>query len=173
MTIALVIVVLIVGFLVYVSMKPNAFRYERSITIDAPAEKVFPLINDFHNWTQWSPWENVDADLKRDYSGSPSGLGAVYGWEGKKTGMGRMEITESTPSSRVLIKLDFFKPFEAHNTADFSITASGGQSTVLWAMYGPQPFMTKLMGTFMNMDKMLGSTFEQGLASMKRVAEGS
>ena len=92
--------------------------------IKAPAEKVFPLVNDFRNWTAWSPWETIDPQLQRNYGGADNGKGATYGWQGKKAGIGRMEIIEATPFSRILIKLDFLKPFEAHNTAEFTSAAA-------------------------------------------------
>ena len=141
-------------------------------TIKAAPEKIFPLINDFHRWSAWSPWEKMDPNLKRTHSGAASGKGAVYEWEGnKKVGQGRMEIVESTPPSRVQIKLDFFKPFEAHNTAEFTLAGEGGATNVTWAMHGSMPYMMKVMSVFMNMDKMVGKDFEAGLASMKGLAE--
>ena len=169
--IASVVVVLIVALLAYAATQPDSFRLERSISIKAPPEKVFALINDFHNWTQWSPWEQMDADLQRTYSGAASGLGSVYGWEGKKTGVGRMEIMTSSVPTLIKIKLDFFKPFEAHNTAEFTLEAKGDTTNVTWAMYGPSPYISKLMGVFFSMDKMVGKDFETGLANMKAAAE--
>src|SRR5438270_414970 len=118
----IVVVVLVVGIaavLGFAAIKPDKFRIQRAANIKAPLEKIFPLINDFHNWASWSPWEKLDPALKRTYSGADSGQGAVYEWEGnKKVGQGRMEIMESSPSSKITIKLDFLKPFEAHNTAE-------------------------------------------------------
>jgi uncharacterized protein YndB with AHSA1/START domain len=164
--------VAVVAILIIASAKPDTFRIERRIGINAPPEKVFPLINDFHTWTQWSPWETKDPALKRSYSGATSGKGSVYEWEGNKNvGKGRMEIAESTPSSKVLIALHFLSPFEANNTAEFTLTHGGEATIVNWAMYGPSPFMSKVMSTVMNMDKMVGKDFEQGLANMKAAAE--
>lgn len=159
--------------LIYAATKPANFRVERSTTIKAPPEKIFPLISDFHQWPGWSPWENIDPNLKRSYSGSENGLGAVYGWEGnKRVGQGRMEITESAEPRKIVIKLDFLKPFEAHNTAEFSLTPQGESTSVVWAMHGRQPYMLKVMTTlFFNMDSMVGKDFEKGLASMKAIAE--
>jgi hypothetical protein len=163
----------IVVILVIAATRPDAFQISRSATINAPADKVFPLINDFHNWTAWSPWEKLDPALRRAYSGAPSGKGAVYEWEGnKKVGQGRMEITESLPPSKIIIKLDFIKPFSANNTTEFLLSGQGNSTNVSWTMTGKQPFMFKVMSIFMSMDKMVGKDFEAGLASMKAIAEG-
>jgi len=172
MVIALIILaIIVVALLIVISTRPNSFRLERTTRIAAPPERVFPLINDFHEWPKWSPFEKLDTDLKRTYSGAPSGVGAGYAWDGKNAGAGAMEITQSTPSSRILIKLDFTKPFEAHNTADFTIASDGGGSVVTWAMYGPQGFMNKAMSLVMSMDKLVGGQFDEGLANLKRVSE--
>jgi uncharacterized protein YndB with AHSA1/START domain len=167
-----IIVVLLAGLLGYAASKPDSFRIERSATINAPPEKVFNLINDFHNWASWSPWEKLDPAMTKTHSGTASGLGAVYEWEGnKKVGKGRMEITEAVPASKVRIKLDFFKPFEAHNTAEFTLAGQGQSAHVNWAMIGQMPFMFKVMSVFFSMDKMVGKDFETGLANMKGIAE--
>ena len=170
--IAIVVGVLIVGVLVLAAMKPDSFSVERSASIKAPPEKIFPLINDFHNWGAWSPWEKMDPAMKRTHSGAASGKGAVYEWEGNsKVGAGRMEILDASPSSKVRIKLDFIKPFEGHNIAEYTLQPQGDATTVTWAMYGPAPFMSKLMQVFVSMDSMIGKDFEAGLANMKAVAE--
>jgi hypothetical protein len=166
------VLALIVLILAYAATKPDSFRVQRSISINAPSEKVFPLINDFHNWSAWSPWEKLDPAMKRTYSGAASGKGAVYAWEGNsEVGAGRMEIIESAPPSKVLIKLDFTQPFEAHNTTEFTIGGKGGATQVTWAMYGPSPYLSKVMQVFVSMDRMIGKDFESGLANLKRVAE--
>jgi hypothetical protein len=175
-TIAIIVVVVILVLLgillLVVASKPDAFRIERSASIKAPPEKVYPLINDFHNWGSWSPWEKLDPTMKKTHSGPANGLGAIYEWEGnKQVGKGRMEITEAVPPSRVTIKLDFFKPFEAHNTAEFTLAGQGDATNVTWAMLGKQPFMFKVMSLFMSMDKMIGKDFETGLANIKAIAE--
>ena len=171
-TIAIVIVVLIAGVLVFATTRPDAFRVERSVSIKAPPEKIYPYFDDFNRWAVWSPWEKLDPAMKRSFSGAPSGKGAAYAWEGNsKVGAGRMEILESTPSSKLLIKLDFLKPFEAHNIAEFTFAPKDGGTVVTWAMYGPCPFISKLMQIFCSMDKMVGGQFEQGLANLKAAAE--
>jgi uncharacterized protein YndB with AHSA1/START domain len=169
--IVLAVVVLIALVMVYAATRPDSFRLERTISIQAPPDRVFALINDFHRWATWSPWEKIDADLKRSYGGPVEGVGAAYGWEGRQTGVGHMEIVESSPPSRVLIKLDFVKPFEAHNTAEFSLRAQGDATVVTWAMYGPSPYISKLIGLFVSMDRMVGKDFETGLKNMKSAAE--
>ncbi|HEY8069844.1 MAG TPA: SRPBCC family protein [Burkholderiales bacterium] len=167
-----VLVLAIAAVLVYAATRPGTFRVERSAGISAPPEKIFALINDLRLWTSWSPWEGIDPALKRTYRGAASGKGAVYAWEGNnKVGAGRMEILESAPGSRIVIKLDFFKPFEGHNTAEFTLARKDGVTTVNWAMFGPSPYMSKLMGVVINMDRMIGGQFETGLANLKSIAE--
>jgi Polyketide cyclase / dehydrase and lipid transport len=169
--VAAIVVLAIAVVLVLAASKPKTFRLERSTAIKAPPEKIFPFVNDFRRWMAWSPWEKLDPNLKRSYGGAESGTGATYGWEGKKAGTGRMEIIEATPSSRVLIKLDFLKPFEAHNTAEFTFTPQGDGTRVDWAMYGPNRFIGKVMSTFVNFEKLVGKDFEKGLAALKANAE--
>lgn len=173
-TILVALAVLPVILLIYAATRPDSFRVERSISIKAPAEKVFPLINELQHWESWSPWEKVDPALRRNYSGPASGKGAAYEWFGnKEIGQGRMEITDSTPSSRVLIKIDFLVPFEAHNTVEFTLAPQGDATLVSHAMFGPSPYLARLMGIFFNMDKMIGRKFEEGLANLKGVAEAA
>src|SRR4051812_25348420 len=169
--IALIVLVVAV-ILAIAATKPDSIRVVRSATIDAPPQKIFPLIDDFHMWSQWSPWERLDPAMSRTHSGSPSGKGAAYAWEGNKQGGGGgMEITDSTPPSRLAMKLDFQRPFEAHNTTEFTLAPAGGSTNVTWAMDGKNAFMMKVAGLFMNMDKAIGKDFERGLANMKEVAE--
>jgi hypothetical protein len=174
--IAVVVAVAVAIVLILAATKPDTFRVRRAATVKASPERIFPLINDFHQWANWSPWENKDPEMKRSYSGAASGRGAVYGWDGNKNvGAGRMEILESSVPGKIAIKLDFFKPFEGHNTAEFTMVAHGQgtdlTTNVTWEMYGPAPFMSKVMQVFMNMDNMIGKDFESGLDNLKRVAE--
>lgn len=170
--IALIIVVAIAGILILAATKPDTFAVQRSISIKAPPEKVFPLINDFKRWDAWSPWEKKDTAMKRTYGAVTSGKGAHYGWEGNSdVGQGSMDITDSVPSSKVALKLDFVKPFEGHNTVDFTLQPTGEMTNVTWAMRGPAPFVTKVMQVFCNMDTMIGKDFEAGLANLKTAAE--
>jgi uncharacterized protein YndB with AHSA1/START domain len=170
--IGIIIVVAIAAILIFAAMQPDSFRVQRSATIKAPPEKVFAQINDFHRWEAWSPWEKVDPAVKRNYSGANNGKGAVYAWEGnKEIGQGRMEIIESIPSSKVLLKIEFMKPFAATNTVEFNLAQNGESTTVTQAMYGPSPFISKLMGLFFSMEKMVGGKYEEGLATLKTIAE--
>jgi hypothetical protein len=165
------LVVAVAAILVVAVLKPDAFRIERSASMQAPPEKIHPHINDFHAWAAWSPWEKLDPNLKRTFNGPKSGKGAIYEWEGnKKVGQGRMEITDASPS-QITIKLDFIKPFSANNTAEFTLAPEGAGTKVNWAMIGRQPFMFKVMSVFMSMDKMVGKDFEAGLANLKAIAE--
>jgi uncharacterized protein YndB with AHSA1/START domain len=171
-TIFLVIAAAIAGVLVYAAMQPDSFAVQRSITIAAPPERVHGLIDDFKRWSEWSPWEKLDPALKRTHSGAPSGKGAIYAWEGNKdVGSGRMEVTDSVAPGKVVIKLDFIQPFEAHNITEFTLAPQAGGTQVTWKMQGPSPYVTKLMQVFVSMDKMVGKDFEAGLANMKAVAE--
>jgi uncharacterized protein YndB with AHSA1/START domain len=170
--IAIVLALAIAVVLVLAAMKPDNFRIERQASIRAPAQSIFPLISNFHEWRKWSPWEDRDPALKRTYAGAESGKGAVYAWEGdKNVGSGRMEILEAASPSRIVIKLDFLKPFEAHNTAEFTMTPHGGATNVTWAMHGPATFVSKVMQLFMNIDRMVGKDFETGLANLKKIGE--
>lgn len=171
-TILIVVVVLVAAILIFAATKPDTFRVQRSASIKAPPEKVFALINDFNRWGAWSPWEKKDPAMKRTFGAATSGKGAVYAWEGnKEVGQGRMEITESVPSSRVAIKLDFVKPFEAHNLVEFTLEPKGDVTDVRWAMRGDTPYFAKIIHVFINMDSMVGKDFEAGLASLKAAAE--
>jgi len=167
-----VVLVAIAAILIYASTRPDSFRVERSTAMNAPPEKIFPYIDGLKRWTEWSPYEGRDPAMKRTYGGAESGKGAVYAWDGNETvGKGRMEIVDSTPPHRVVIKLDFLKPFEGHNMAELTVEPKGSQTIVTWAMYGPSTFMTKLVGTFMDMDDMIGRDFAAGLAKLKTIVE--
>jgi uncharacterized protein YndB with AHSA1/START domain len=175
-TIAIVIVVLVVvplaAILIFAATKPDTFRVQRATSIKAPPERIFPLIADFHGWGAWSPYEKLDPAMKRTFSGAANGKGAVYEWDSDgKAGKGRMEITDAPAPSRVTIKLDFFKPFESHNTAEFKLEPRGDTTELTWAMYGPNLFIGKVMSIFFDMDKMIGKDFEAGLANLKTLAE--
>ena len=170
--IAVVLAIAIAAVLVLAATKPNALRVQRAITIKAPADRIFPLINDFHQWVTWSPYENKDPAMKRTYSGAGSGKGAVYDWEGNKNvGSGRMEILDTSAPSKIVIKLDFFKPVEGHNTAEFTMLPQGDVTNLTWVMHGPAVLMTRVMQVFINLDHMIGRDFEVGLANLKKLVE--
>ena len=170
--ILIVIACLVVLLLVVAATRPGTFRVERALEIKATADRIFPFINDFHKWTAWSPWEKMDPALKRSYSGSAEGKGAMYAWEGNsKVGSGSMEIIEASPPGKIVIKLDFIKPFEGHNVTTFTLVPAGGATTVTWTMEGPVPFLARILHLFVNMDKMVGGQFAEGLANLKAAVE--
>ena len=173
--IVIIVVILAIAaaaILIIAANKPQTLRVQRAIGIEAPAEKIFPLISDFHQWLKWSPYEQKDPAMKRTYGGADSGKGATYAWDGdKNVGSGRMEILEATAPSKVVIRLDFFKPFEGHNTAEFTMLPQGDGTHVTWVMHGPANFMSRLMQVFLNLDKMIGRDFETGLARLKTITE--
>jgi hypothetical protein len=171
-TILIVVVVLIAGILALAATKPDSFQVQRRAMIDAPPDRIFALINDFHQWGVWSPWEKLDPAMKRTFDGPAAGVGSSYAWEGNsKAGQGRMEITESTSPSRLRLNLNFIKPFKANNVTEFNLAPKGNGTDVTWTLSGPSPFVTKLMMVFTTMDKMVGKDFEEGLANLKRVTE--
>ena len=170
--ILIVIAVLIAAVLIYAATKPDTFRVERSASIKAPPEEIFPYVNDLHNHGAWSPWEKKDPAMKRTHSGAASGKGAIYEWDGNnEIGQGRMEITESIPHSKVVFAMHFIKPFEAYNIAEIVLEPQGDSTTVTWAIYGPQPYISKLFSLVCSMDKMIGKEFESGLANLKVLTE--
>lgn len=159
----------IAGVLGYAATRPGEFRVQRSARIAASPDRVFARLDDFHEWQSWSPWEELDPQMNRSHSGPASGRGAVYEWSGnKKVGRGRMEIIESVPSERIAISLDFIEPWEAHNTTEFTLKPAGDGTDLVWSMTGKNPFMMKVMGIFMNMDKMIGKDFEKGLYKLNQ-----
>ena len=172
---ALVVIVLIVAiFCVVVAMQPSTYHVERSTTINAPAPVVFAQVNDFHKWEAWSPWSKLDPAMKTTYEGPAAGTGAAYSWTGNdQVGEGKMTISESRPSDLIKIKLEFIKPFAATNATNFTFTPQGNQTLVKWSMDGNSNFVGKAAGLFMNMDKMVGTDFEKGLAQMKSLSEGA
>ena len=170
--IAVILAIAIAAVLILAGTKPNSFSVRRATSIKAPADRIFPLINDFHQWRTWSPYEEKDPALKRTYSGADHGKGAVYAWDGNNNvGSGRMEILETAVPQKIVIKLDFFKPFEGHNTAEFTMLPQGDTTNLTWTMTGPAVFMSKVMQVFMNLDRMIGRDFEVGLANLKKLTE--
>jgi Polyketide cyclase / dehydrase and lipid transport len=191
-TVIIAVVVLIAAVLILAAIRPDKISVRRTTSINAAPDKIFPLINDFNRWRLWSPYENKDPAMKRTVSGAASGKGAVYEWDGNsQVGKGRIEITEASAPSSVTIKLDMIKPMEGHNIVNFTLEPRGGASQaastevtstqvtstqvtstqVTWAMRGSCAYMAKLMGLFLDMDKMIGKDFEVGLANLKTLAE--
>jgi uncharacterized protein YndB with AHSA1/START domain len=170
--VSLAVLLLLGAVLLFAATGPDTFRVKRATSIKAPPERIFPLINDFRRWGAWSPYEKKDPGMKRSYDGPPAGAGAVYAWEGDgNVGQGRMEIVEASPPDKVAIKLDFTRPFEAHNRVVFTLAPAGGATEVTWDMQGPANYLSKLIGVFINMDRMVGKDFEAGLANLKAAAE--
>jgi hypothetical protein len=171
-TLLIVVVALIAVVLGLAATRPDHFRVERSTTVRAPADKIYPFIDDFHRWTAWSPYEARDPAMKRDHGGAARGVGATYAWAGnREVGEGRMEIVEASAPSKVVIRLEFLKPFEARNQATFTLQPEGAGTRVTWAMEGPSPYLSKLIGLFVSMDRLVGQDFETGLATLKAQAE--
>lgn len=169
--ILIAVVAVLLLFSLFVATRPAHFRVERSAQIDAPSNVVFPLINDFHAWAKWSPYEKLDPGMKKTYSGAPSGRGASYAWSGNdKAGEGRMTITDSKPSELVSIQLEFLKPFAATNQATFRLTPNATGTRVQWSMEGDNGFVAKAFCLVVNMDSLVGKDFEAGLANLNRLA---
>lgn len=167
-----VIAVGIAGILAFAATKPDVFTVQRTVTIKAPPDRVFPFINDFRQWGIWSPFEKLDPDMKRSYGAVTAGKGATYAWDGNKNiGSGSMEILDAPAPQKVTIKLDFTRPFEAHNVAEFTLVPVGDVTNVTWSMRGPLPYFAKIIHVFMDMDKMVGGQFAEGLANLKIAAE--
>ncbi|MGH7230595.1 MAG: SRPBCC family protein [Nitrospiraceae bacterium] len=172
--ILIAIAVLVIVLVVIVALQPKEFRVARSTTISASPPAAFAQVNDFHKWEAWNPWGKTDPTMKQTYEGAPAGPGAIYTWVGnKEVGEGRMTITESRPSDLIRIKLEFFRPFAATNTAEFTFKPEGNQTAVTWSMTGENNFMAKAVHLFMNMDKMVGGQFDKGLAEMKSIVEAA
>lgn len=169
---AILVVVVLASILLFAATRPDVYGIQRVTTIDAPPEKIFPLLIDFRQWPRWSPFETLDANMKRSYSGAPSGKGAVYDWEGNsQAGQGRMEVVDISPPRSVTIQVDFVKPFDAHNLNQFTLDPQGSSTRVTWSMRGTQPFVLKAMSIFVSPDRLLGKHFETGLANLKTMAE--
>ena len=164
--------IVVILFLVIVALQPADYRVVRSGSVSAPPGVVFAQVNDFHKWEAWSPWAKLDPNAKNSFDGPAAGAGAGFAWAGNsKVGQGSMKIIESHPSDRILIKLDFIKPFASTADTLFTFAPEGSGTTVTWNMSGRKNFMSKAFCMFMSMDKMVGGDFERGLASLKAVTE--
>ncbi len=164
--------IVLIALGVLIATRPETFHVERTTTVKAPPEKVFALIQDFHNWANWSPWEKLDPQMKKVFSGAASGVGASYAWEGKNdVGKGNMIITATSAPGSVKLKLEFLEPFKASNDVAFTIAAKDGGTQVTWAMDGRNNFFSKAFSLVADMDKLVGKDFEEGLANLKALAE--
>ena len=167
------LVVVVIALAIVVATRAPEYRVSRTTTIAAPPSAVFAQVNDFHNWQAWNPWGKIDPAMKHAYEGAPAGPGAVYTWSGnREVGEGRMTITESRPNELVRIRLEFLKPLSGTSTAEFTFEPKGDRTVVTWNMAGQKNFMAKAIHMVLDMDKMIGGNFEQGLAAMKAVVEG-
>lgn len=163
---------LLAAFIAMFGSMSDTYTVQRSVTVNAPPERVYPHIIDFHQWADWSPWDEMDPDMEKTFSGPDAGKGARYAWSGnRKVGQGNMEITDAAEASSVQIALEFLKPFKASNTTVFSLEPADDRTNVTWAMTGQKTFMTRVMGIFRSMDSMVGPDFEKGLARLKAVSE--
>jgi uncharacterized protein YndB with AHSA1/START domain len=163
---------LIVGFVAFIATRPSTYRVERSITVAAPVDLPFGLVNDFHRWHFWSPWDALDPKMKKTYDGPYAGPGAIYAWSGNEhAGQGKMTILEATPYERIQIQLEFQKPWPSTNTTTFTFQPVAEGVTVRWTMEGTNNFMGKAFSLFMDMDGMIGKDFEKGLATIKSLTE--
>lgn len=164
------IVILIAGVVIAASTRPDTFKVTRSAVIPAAPEKVFGMVNDFHQWEAWSPWAKLDPNSKATYAGPEAGKGASFAWAGNhEVGEGKMTITETRPNELVLINLEFIKPFEGKSLTEFTFVPKDGGTLVTWTMSGENNFLGKTMSLFMDCDKMCGEMFEKGFANMKTV----
>lgn len=170
--IASVVVVLVAGVLIVATTAPDTFRFQRTAAIEAPPEKIFPLINDLHRFNSWNPYEKKDPNIQGAYSGPTAGKGAAYAFSGNKdVGKGSVEITESVSPNSVSMRLTMLEPFEANNNVVFTLRPRGEATDVTWTIEGPVPYFMKIAHLFFDMDKMVGKDFEAGLAGLKAVAE--
>jgi hypothetical protein len=173
--IAYLVVLLIIGVgvvLLLATGRPNTFTVTRSSTMAAPPAVVFEQVNDFHRWDAWSPWAKLDPNSKVTFSGSPAGVGSTFAWSGNhEVGEGKQTITASRPPESVHIKLEFIKPFPGTSDVNFNFKPEGAGTLVTWTMTGKNNLIGKAMSLFMDCDKMIGGSFEQGLANMKKVVE--
>lgn len=169
--IGIAVIAVVVVILIYAASKPDVAHVERSVVIKAPPEKIFALINDFHQWDKWTPY-NKDPAMKKTYSTNAVGMGASYAWEGnKEVGKGDITITESEPYARIAFNLHMISPFEGNNHVVFALKAAGDSTTVSWILEDRQSYLVKIMGTFLDIDKMVGRDFEAGLAKLNLAAE--
>ena len=169
--IALILTVIVAMLLLYAASKPDQFHVERSVSINASPEKIFPLINDLHAWNDWTPY-NKDPAMKKMFSGAEQGVGASYAWQGnKEVGQGDITITASTPASKIVFDLHMLEPFAARNVATFTFAAAADSTTVTWSLDGASPLLAKIMGLFFDMDNIIGKDFAMGLAQLKVRAE--
>ena len=166
------IVAIVVVFCVVVAMQPAHFTITRSAIFNAPTAALFAQVNDFSKWPAWSPWEKLDPNMKKTVSNPSAGKGASYAWVGNsEAGEGKMTIADSRPNEAIKVDLEFIKPFAMKSITDFTFKPEGDRTTMTWTMTGENNFMTKAFGLMMNMDKLVGTDFENGMANLKPIVE--
>jgi uncharacterized protein YndB with AHSA1/START domain len=150
----------------------STYTVERSTTVHAAPETLFRQVADFRRWPAWSPWEDLDPDIRRSYAGAETGVGSVYEWTGnRKAGRGRMEITRTDEPTRVVVDLRFLKPFKSTSVTTFTFAPEADGTRVTWTMAGPRTLALRVMGLFTSMDTLVGGDFEKGLSRLKTVSE--
>ncbi len=172
-TVLIAAVVALALLLLFAATRPDTFHVQRSASIKAPPDKIFPFINDLTRMKSWNPFERKDPSVKGQFGNTHSGPGATYSWDSDKVGAGSMTIIEASAPTKVTMQLDFIKPFEGHHIAEYTLRPDGDSTRVTWAMHGPAPFISKLMQIFISMDRVIGKDFEDGLANLKTLAEGT
>lgn len=166
-----VLVIAVIAVVAYAATQPDNFRVQRSTTINAPAEKIHAILTDLRRGIEWSPYEKKDPNMKRSFSGPVTGVGSALAWDGNKDiGAGTLKIADATPS-KIVVNLDMTKPMEAHNIVEYTLAPAGNATNVTWSMHGPMNMISKVMCVFVNMDRMVGNDFEQGLRNLKALAE--
>jgi hypothetical protein len=169
-----IVVIVVIALVGVVAMQPTDFKIERKATMAAPAGAVFGQVNDFHNWDAWSPWAKLDPNAKTTFEGPAAGTGAIFRWAGNdEIGEGSMTITESQANERIKLKLEFIKPHAGESDTVFTFKPDGDQTVVTWTMTGQNNFVGKAFCMLMDMDKVVGGKFDEGLANLKKVVETS
>ncbi len=171
-TVSAIVLALIVALLIFIATRSDTMHVERTALVNAPAHVVFSIINDLHQWGLWSPYDKRDPNMTKTYEGAPTGPGASYAWNGNKdVGEGRMTIVSCQPNELITMKLEFTRPFRCQNRVDFKLVPATGGTNVSWILEGKNTFMSKAMSLIMNMDRMVGTDFEIGLANLNTVAQ--
>jgi uncharacterized protein YndB with AHSA1/START domain len=172
LTAVLLLAALVAALFMRASTRPSTFAFARTATINAPPERIYPLINDPRVFNTWNPFVLKDPATKFNFRGPAQGKGAITEWAGNRhAGKGTVEVIDAVPPSRIVMRLDMIKPMEARNRVEFTLVPKGDATDVTWAMSGPQPLMAKVMTMFIDCDKMVGGEFEKGLAELKARVE--
>lgn len=156
--------------LILAAFQPSTFHVERAAVVPAPPSVVYATVNDFHNWSLFNPWQELDTNAKITFEGPMNGTGAKFNWEGNSDmGSGTMTITDSKPNERVDIAMHFIEPMEGDATTAFALKPEGTGTKVTWSMEGRNNYLGKIMCLFMDMDAMIGGQYEKGLAKLAQL----